>query len=146
MEQTSVNLPNREISRKVQAILNALGYEAYEISLVITGNDQIRALNEKYRGIARPTNVLAFPMLTDDDLPSAPKLLGDLVISAEKAEQEAEEAGITTGERVSQLLAHGVLHLVGYDHETGEDHALAMEKKSLELLRIIEDNPGLDAF
>ncbi|MFO7748588.1 MAG: rRNA maturation RNAse YbeY, partial [Desulfobacteraceae bacterium] len=51
-----------------------------------------------------------------------------------------------TGERVSQLLAHGVLHLVGYDHETGEDHALTMEKKSLELLRIIEDNPGLDAF
>ena len=93
----------------------------------------------------RPTNVLAFPMLeekygTSVSLPvtgsdNAPPLLGDIVISMEKAQEEAETAGITLNERVSQLMIHGILHLVGYDHEKGEDQSRKMETKSLELIR-----------
>ncbi len=115
-------------------------------------------MNRTYRNIDRPTNVLAFPMLeTDGDedmgfpLPEAGSdtplpLLGDIVISMEKATEEAQAAGITGDERISQLLIHGVLHLVGYDHERGEAHALEMEEKSLELIRIIEPNPDLEIF
>ena len=135
-----------------------MAYENHELSIVITDNEGIRQMNRTYRNIDRPTNVLAFPMLEpggDDDmefpLPEAGSntplpLLGDIVISMEKAAEEAQTAGITRDERISQLLIHGVLHLVGYDHERGEDHALEMEEKSLELIRLLEPNPDLEIF
>lgn len=123
-----------------------MGYDNHEISIVITGNDEIKELNSTYRKISLPTNVLAFPMLEGDFSSITPDLLGDVVISAEKAEQEACEAGITTDERISQLLVHGILHLVGYDHETGENDARTMEAKSLELIRLIEKNCKLNAL
>ncbi len=123
-----------------------MGYEGHEISIVITQNSTIKALNEKYRQVSKPTNVLAFPMLEGDFSTITPALLGDIVISAEKAEQEAAMAGITTEERLSQLLVHGILHLVGYDHEKGKVQAEEMEAKSLDLIRLIENNPELTAF
>jgi len=123
-----------------------LGYERHEISLVITQNSTIKALNEKYRLVSRPTHVLAFPMGEGDFSAVTPVLLGHIVISAEKAEQEAAKAGITTEERLSQLLVHGILHLVGYDHEKGNIQAKEMEAKSLDLIRLIENNPELTAF
>jgi probable rRNA maturation factor len=133
-----------------------LAYENHELSIVITNNDGIRKMNRTYRNIDRPTNVLAFPMLEpdgDDDMgfplpePGSDTplpLLGDIVISMEKATEEAQTAGITRDERISQLLIHGVLHLLGYDHERGEDDALEMEEKSLELIRLLEPNPDLE--
>ncbi len=123
-----------------------MGYEDHEISVVITTNEEIMKLNKKFRGIEKPTNVLSFPMLEGEFNSISPKLLGDIVISSEKAMQEAEEAGISFDERMSQLLVHGILHLIGFDHEKGEQDAAVMEKKSLELLRFIENNPNLDAF
>ena len=73
-------------------------------------------------------------------------LLGDLVISVETAQKEADEAGISLEQRLSQLLVHGMLHLVGYDHETGEADETDMIEKSLELLRQIEPDAALDYF
>jgi len=73
-------------------------------------------------------------------------LLGDVVISIETAIIEADQAKITLEQRISQLLIHGILHLIGYDHERGEDDSLRMETKSLELLKLIEDDTSLDAF
>lgn len=114
-------------------------------------------MNRTYRNIDRPTNVLAFPMLEGgpDDAPfpgvksdaaQAPPLLGDIVISMETASREASAAAITLDERTSQLMIHGILHLVGYDHEQGNDKARHMEEKSLELIRLIEPNPDLEIF
>ncbi len=123
-----------------------MGYENHEISVVITANDEIAELNKKFRGKDKPTNVLSFPMLEGEFNSITPYLLGDIVISSEKALEEAEQSGISFDERMSQLLVHGILHLVGFDHETGEDDAFAMEAKSIEILRIIEDNADLDAF
>jgi len=94
----------------------------------------------------KPTNVLAFPMQEGQFSDITPGLLGDVVISCEKAQQEADQANITLLERMSQLLIHGILHLMGFDHEIDTDHALEMENKSLELLRIIETNKNLNAF
>ncbi len=73
-------------------------------------------------------------------------LLGDVVISVETALKEADDAKITLEQRLSQLLIHGILHLIGYDHEQGEDEFLEMETKSLELLKLIEDDVNLNAF
>lgn len=123
-----------------------MGYDDHELSVVITDDAHIMALNQTYRGKAKPTNVLSFPMLDGEITPVAPPLLGDLVISVETAMREADKAGITLDERLSQLMIHGILHLVGFDHDRGNDEAVAMEQKSLELLRLLETNPNLDYF
>ncbi|THB76134.1 MAG: rRNA maturation RNase YbeY [Desulfobacteraceae bacterium] len=134
------------VHKKIEQILNALEYDGSEISVVIMDNAGIAALNRQYRDIEGPTNVLSFPMQEGDFADITPGLLGDVVLSAEYAQTEAQEAGITLDERVSQLLIHGILHLIGYDHEQGEDQAKIMEQKSLELIRTIENNTMLNAF
>ena len=113
---------------------------------MVTDDAQVRELNRTYRGKDRPTNVLSFPMQEGDFSDITPGLLGDVVISLDTARTEAIKAGISTDERMSQLLIHGILHLMGFDHELGEDQARKMEKKSLELLRRIESNHDLGAF
>jgi len=75
-----------------------------------------------------------------------PGLLGDVVISYDTAQVEADKANITLDERMSQLLVHGILHLIGFDHEINESEAMKMEEKSLDILRNIETNKNLNAF
>ncbi len=117
-----------------------------ELSVLITDDPGIENLNRTYRGIAAPTNVLSFSMQEGEAAHICPQLLGDIVISIETAEAEAKNAGIMTEERISQLMIHGILHLLGYDHEQGETQAAEMENKSLALLRMIEPNGELDFF
>ena len=123
-----------------------MGYDTHEISIVITDNAQIQQLNKTYRKVDKPTNVLAFPMQEGKFADITPGLLGDIVISCEKAQQEADSANISIDERISQLLIHGILHLVGFDHETSPGDARNMEDKSLALLRKIEPNKDLNVF
>lgn len=113
---------------------------------MITDDAQVRDLNRTYRGKDAPTNVLSFPMQEGEFSDITPGLLGDVVISLDTARTEAIAAGISTNERMSQLLIHGILHLIGFDHELGENQARHMEEKSLELLRLIEKNTALTAF
>jgi probable rRNA maturation factor len=77
-------------------------------------------------------------MRTDQFSNINPELLGDVVISIETAEKEGKSIGISMEERFTQLLVHGILHLFGYDHEKSEQEADKMEKKSDEILRLIE--------
>jgi len=123
-----------------------LGCNAHEISIVITDDDQIQQLNKTYRKKDKPTNVLAFPMQEGQFAEITPGLLGDVVISCETAQQEADKANLSLSERMSQLLIHGILHLMGFDHETSQRDANVMEEKSLELLRKIETNKKLNIF
>lgn len=123
-----------------------MGCDAHEVSVVITDNDQIQQLNKKYRKVDKPTNVLAFPMQEGQFSNITPGLLGDIVISCETAQEESTSSNISLSERVSQLLIHGILHLIGFDHETNESDAGKMEEKSLELLRQIEVNQNLNIF
>ena len=123
-----------------------MGCDAHEISIVMTDDDQIQQLNKTYRKKDKPTNVLAFPMQEGQFTDITPGLLGDVVISCETAQQEADEANIALLERISQLLIHGILHLMGFDHETSQSDAQKMEDKGLELLRIIETNRELNVF
>jgi len=144
--QQKKKIPTDTILQKTKQILNALGCDAHEISLVITDNKQIQQLNKTYRGIDKPTNVLAFPMQEGQFADITPGLLGDVVISCETAQNEADDADITLLERMSQLLIHGILHLMGFDHETGPVNSQKMEEKSLELLRKLEPNKDLNIF
>ncbi|MCG8684866.1 MAG: rRNA maturation RNase YbeY [Desulfobacterales bacterium] len=139
-------LPTPSLHKKTEQILSALGCDAHEISIVITDDQEIRDLNKTYRGKDKPTNVLSFPMQEGQFSDITPGLLGDVVISVDTAEQEASDAEISMDERMSQLLIHGILHLLGFDHETGDSDAEKMEQKSIELLRLLEKNQGLDAF
>ncbi len=133
------------IESKAAAILNALGFNDDELSVVIVDDTEMAGLNEQYRGKTGPTNVLSFSM-REGEYGDVTPLLGDVVISVETAAKEAAEAGVTVEERLSQLLVHGILHLADYDHERSDDEADIMEKKSLELLKLIEKNPHLAAF
>ena len=141
--QAEKTIPTQPIRQKTKQILNALGFDRHELSIVITDDAQIRSLNRQYRQKDSATNVLAFSMQEGDFSQITPGLLGDLVISWETADREARSAGITLMERMSQLLVHGSLHLAGFDHEQDESGAREMEEKSLELLRLIETNPNL---
>jgi len=109
-----------------------------ELSILIVDDSQIEALNKEYLNRSGPTNVIAFPMREGEFLNISPHLIGDVVISVETAEKEGRMAGINMEKRFTQLLVHGILHLFGYDHEKTEHGSLLMEKKSDELLKMIE--------
>jgi len=98
---------------------------------------EIASLNKQYLGRTGPTNVIAFPMREGEFSDIAPELLGDVVIAIETTDKEAQESGMELETRFSELLIHGILHLLGYDHENDEQQALEMEDKSRELLFMI---------
>jgi probable rRNA maturation factor len=115
-----------------------LGSPEGELSILVVDDSEIKTLNKDYLKRSGPTNVIAFPMKEGDFTDINPQLLGDVVISMETAGREALQSGISTEERFAQLLVHGILHLFGFDHETSEQDARKMEKKSNELLKLFE--------
>jgi len=104
-----------------------LGYGDSELSVLITGNDEIRVLNRDYRKIDKATDVLSFAM-------EDPEVLGDVVISYEKMLSQAKEFKVTPDEELARLLVHGLLHLLGYDHVKGGAQAKEMREKEKEVL------------
>jgi len=121
-----------------------------ELSILIVDDPKIEVLNKEYFNRYGSTNVIAFPMRTGQFNNIAPQLLGDVVISIETAAREGEIAGMSMEERFTQLLVHGILHLLGYDHEKNKKQAYKMEKKSDEILKLIktymEDIRWLDSL
>ncbi len=97
--------------------LNGLGHK--QLNVLLTDDAHIKTLNEKWFGRSRPTNVISFQM---DD----PECLGDIVISVERAKDEAQMGLTTIINRITELLIHGFVHLLGHDHELGPDHAERM--------------------
>ncbi len=113
-----------------------------QLSVVIVSDDQIASLNEAYLNHTGPTNVISFPMQEGAFSDVTPGLLGDVVISADTAHREATDAGMPLIERFNQLLIHGILHLVGYDHVHSDEKAAVMEKKSCELMKLLDNKQG----
>jgi|SRR6476661_720988 probable rRNA maturation factor len=110
----------------------------FEISVRLSGDEEVRALNSQWRGKDSATNVLSFPMLDVDDLPSAniagPELLlGDIILARGVCEAEAAAKGIPVDRHASHLLVHGTLHLLGYDH-LDEAAASDMEDREIRAL------------
>jgi len=132
--QNRKKVSTEQVRETARALLAALGKAEAELSLLITDDDHIAELNRDYLGRTGPTNVIAFPM-GGGDLPDIePELLGDVVISTDTAAREASDAGYAMEERFTELLVHGILHLLGYDHETNEQDAAEMDAKSRELM------------
>lgn len=109
--------------------------DAVELSIAVVGVEEITALNEQHRGKEGPTDVLSFEC---DDVcavfgPDEPIVLGDVVIAPEIAESQAREYGHTVEEELNLLLVHGILHLLGYDHES-EEQAAAMQERERAIL------------
>jgi probable rRNA maturation factor len=109
-----------------------------ELSVRLTGDDEVRALNAKWRGKDKPTNVLSFPLANADDLqqaniPAQELLLGDIVLAHGVCEAEAAEKGVSVQEHATHLLVHGTLHLLGYDHHSDAD-AAEMESREVRAL------------
>jgi probable rRNA maturation factor len=109
-----------------------------ELSLLIVDNDEIREINRDYLERDRPTNVISFAMQEGEGGGVQPQLLGDVVISAERAAEDAAEAGVPFEHELVFLLLHGILHLLGYDHERGtEEQAAEMEAKEREIFSLL---------
>ena len=130
-------LPKRKIQMTAKRILNALGYPDGQLSILIVDDEQIARLNMTYLDHAGPTNVISFPMQEGPFADITPDLLGDVVISADTAHREALDAQMEIMERFNQLLIHGILHLVGYDHIHSAEEAKIMDQKSEELFNLI---------
>lgn len=120
-----------------EAVLMAAGAEAAELSLVLVSDRRMRALNRRYRKKDRTTDVLAFPMHEGRFSRFRGSLLGDVVISMPTAKRQASEFGHSLRDEITRLLVHGVLHLLGYDHERSERDALLMARKEKAVLRAI---------
>jgi len=131
------------VDAAVRAALAFVGLSGplFELSVLLTGDSAIAVLNQEWRGKTGPTNVLSFPGdsppaigagngTTDDGVPV---LLGDIVIAFETVMTEADAAGITIDNHLQHLVVHGVLHLLGYDHEIDKDAEL-MERCEIEIL------------
>lgn len=114
-----------------QQALVALNLSGVELSVLLCDDAFIHPLNRDYRGKDKPTDVLSFAMREEGD-PEDP-LLGDVIISIQRAKEQAKERGHHIGAELALLLMHGILHLLGYDHEEDEE-AEVMEAKEKELL------------
>ena len=109
-----------------------------EISVTFVDNEQIHQLNKQYRDKDVPTDVLSFPMgengVYDIDHDTGAKILGDIVISMEKATEQAERYGHSLEREVGYLTAHSMLHLLGYDHEEGGIQRVHMREKEEQVM------------
>ena len=120
-----------------------MGYPDAELSILILNNSGIQEVNREYLQRDRPTNVISFAMQEGEGAGLLPLVLGDVVISAERAAADAAEAEIPFEHELWFLLTHGVLHLLGYDHERGSmEEAELMEAKETEIFtQLVEDFP-----
>ena len=119
-----------------RAVLATLSFEGVsdkaEVSVTFTDNEGIRALNAEHRGMDKPTDVLSFPLFEEG--PDGTKMLGDIVLSLEKCEAQATEFGHTFERECAFLTVHSTLHLLGYDHETGEADEKDMRERQTKIV------------
>lgn len=141
-KQTEVKIPVgiRLLIRK--CCHATLAYEKFgsdaEISVLLVNNEEIHALNKEYRDMDRPTDVLSFPLGSDGEYDIDPdngaKMLGDIVISLETAQKQAQVYGHSLEREIGFLTVHSMLHLLGYDHEESSLQERLMREKEEAIL------------
>lgn len=138
-EQDVPDLSQR-VTTLARAALAAGGWDgetALEVSVRLTDDAEVQTLNRDWRGKDKPTNVLSFACLDDEEAPvveGAPVLLGDLALAYETCAAEAAAAQRPLADHLSHLVVHGVLHLMGWDHEDDPEEAEAMEAQEIRVL------------
>lgn len=142
----------REIDQKLLKLLESVIENALErggikipveVCISLVEDREIQSLNREYRGRDVPTDVLSFPLIDRDDLDKQVPteievLLGDIIISAERADEQAKEYGHSFQRELAYLTVHGILHLLGYDHSSPQEEKVmrAKEEEILEILQI----------
>lgn len=119
----------RTLTELAARILDDSGRSDAELSILITNDEEICSLNRVYRAVDRPTDVLSFSQVEGESPVETAQLLGDVVISWETAQRQALELKHTVPVELKRLLVHGILHLLGYDHEKDEEAARVMREK-----------------
>jgi len=122
------------LARHARRLLRGLRLDRAELSVVLVSDREMQALNRRWRRRDRPTDVLSFAQREGAGL--APDgLLGDVVISLDTARRQAKERGESLGREADRLLVHGLLHLLGYDHERSAAEARRMQRRERSLAR-----------
>jgi len=129
------SVSSRKLRKIALKVLDLVEQGQAELCLALVGNAEIRKLNAKFRKKDYPTDVLSFP--AGDKLPPGVPLLGDVVISVEKAKEQAEHGGRTLDEEMVTLLIHGIVHLLGYDHERSPKEARIMDRLEKKINRAL---------
>ncbi|MEX0347605.1 MAG: rRNA maturation RNase YbeY [Rhizobiaceae bacterium] len=137
------------VSRAVRGVFDKVGAKsssACELSLLFTDDKAIRRINQKWRGIDKPTNVLSFPAEPSVNPNALPAVLGDIVFGLETISCEAEVENKRFEHHLSHLVVHGLLHIFGYDHEqeTDAEAMEAMERQILQTLAIPDPYNAID--
>jgi len=131
--QRSHALDRQRVRRVTEDLLSYSGLGNKDLSLLFTSNAQIQKLNRQHFNKDRPTNVISFSYL--DGFPC--EVAGDLIISLQRAREEADATGIPYYERLFSLIIHGLLHVQGFDHEKGEKEARRMRYREKKLLSYV---------
>jgi probable rRNA maturation factor len=129
------------VRRIARRSLDFLEESGGELSIALVDDDEIRSLNARWREIDRPTDVLAFAQREGDEHGPS-ELLGDVVISVPTAKRQAVERGHSLDREIAELLVHGLLHLLGYDHERSPSEARRMFRRQREVLAAIGVDDG----
>ena len=130
------NVPVRGFKDKARRILRLLELENCELSVALVGDQEIRLLNNRYRSLDEPTDVLSFPV--DEPLPSGSRVIGDVIISVEKAARQARQRRRSFADELEVLLIHGILHNLGYDHERSPEDEREMRAMERRLRRALK--------
>ncbi len=153
--RSRTKIDRQRVKRWVSQILKNLDYQDSELSILFVDDEEIQVLNRDYRGKDKPTDVLSFPQIEigkgigrgkgEKDtreyplhLPLPVPVLGDVVISLETAKRQAKERGHPFIKEVLILMIHGILHLIGYDHEGDRKKGVEMRKKEKEVIKFIK--------
>jgi probable rRNA maturation factor len=127
--------PSRNLKKVAIKVLGMMQQGHAELSVALVGNAEMQQLNAQYRHKNYPTDVLSFP--ADDGFPGAVRLLGDVIISVEKAKEQAKERGRSLDQETVTLLIHGIVHLLGYDHERSTQDARIMGRLEKKIQRAL---------
>lgn len=142
IDNRSEKIIDEEVTKKLEAcIAQCILAEGFpdncEISLSFVGDEEIQSLNKQYRNIDAPTDVLSFPLLDgEEDLTQEVIMLGDIIISIPRTQQQAIEYGHSFERELCYLTIHSMFHLFGYDHMEEEDK-LVMRQKEKKVIRIL---------
>lgn len=130
----------RSVASRVRAMGDCLQLGDVELSVVLTSDERIRILNRDYRRKDRPTDVLAFPMREGELGGVSGEILGDVIVSVPRAREQARDRSVDLKAELTMLLAHGLLHLLGWDHVTAAQD-LRMRKETERLCRAANQKP-----
>jgi probable rRNA maturation factor len=137
-QQKRIKIDKRKIRADVNKLLKLLDCGNKEISITFVDDKTIQSINKKYLSKDRPTNVISFSLQEGEFGGINPEMLGDVVVSVDTAESDAEKGHLTFDEEILFLIIHGLLHLLGYDHvNTSKANALKMKRKENELFGLL---------